>query len=566
MPSPTLVTLTGTGVPHPSPGRAGAGTLVRYGEIALQFDAGRGTVLRLAELQIVPGQLTALFVTHIHSDHLVDLPDVAMTRWIQQTLHPESGPLPIVAPEGPSARFARRMLEPFDDDIETRVQHRVHPTELSIDLHTFDISPVPTEVWRSSDGTVVVEAVGVHHEPVEDAVAYRVTTPSAVVVISGDTKVCAEVEELSRGCDLLVHEACRQTALAEHVKGTALEVIFSYHADTVALGELATRADVPHLVLTHLIPQPSGPADEQRFARDIRRSGFTGELTIGRDLTTISIDRSAPPPPSPPLHLLGHETILDPQRAPHLGIQRDETDELTSEFFEWNVPVLPPHCHEAKAAGVREDVDGIDLENVSDLLRPGYLALETGIARSPRGALSIAVLTEWPGTEPEMIDWWFAWHLADTNRYKLWHPQAHLFAQAKYDVSRRAELSWRERYVGNTSWVDEYVGTVPTRLAITFQEPSTIGLDSRSLEQAGYGTVIYAIVADSDHGNELGRLVHAVRRTDDGCEMRSRFIFPPEAPEAIAAPMLDHCWTEMTHLASFLPRLHRTVNGSSPLP
>ena len=561
MSPPTFVTLTGTGVPHPSPGRAGAGTLVRYGEISLQFDAGRGTVLRLAELQIAPRQLTALFVTHIHSDHLVDLPDVAMTRWIQQTLHPESGPLPIVAPEGPSARFARRMLEPFDDDVSTRVQHQIHPSELSIDLHTFTISPHPVEVWRSGDGTVVVEAVGVHHEPVEDAVAYRVTTPTGVVVISGDTKVCSEVEDLSTGCDLLVHEACRQTALADHIKGTPLEVIFSYHADTVALGGLAARADIPHLVLTHLIPQPSGAADEERFARDIRKGGFAGELTIGRDLTTITLDRSAPPQPPPPLHLVGHETILDPRRSPHLGIQRDEMDDLTSVFFDWDVPDLPEHCREAMTIGVREELEGIDLENISDLLRPGYLPLETGTARSPRGALSIAVLTEWPGTEPEMIDWWFAWHLATTNRYKLWHPQAHLFAQAKYDVSRLPDLSWRECYVGNTVWVDEYVGPIPTRLAITFQEPSSIGLDHISLKHAGYGTVIYAIVADSDHGNELGRLVHAVRHTDEGCEMRSRFIFPAETPEAIAGPMLDHCWTEMTHLASFLPRLYRTVNG-----
>lgn len=558
---PTLVTLTGTGVPHPSPGRAGAGTLVRYGEIALQFDAGRGTVLRLAELQIAPRQLAALFVTHIHSDHLVDLADVAMTRWIQQTLHPESGPLPIVTPEGPSARFARRMLDPFDDDIATRVQHQVHHSELSIDLHTFDISFSPAEVWRSADGTVVVEAVGVHHEPVEDAVAYRVTTPTGVVVISGDTKVCAEVEDLSRGCDLLVHEACRQTALADHIKDTPLEIIFSYHADTVALGGLAARADIPHLVLTHLIPQPSSVADEERFARDIRKGGFSGELTIGRDLTTIKIDRSAPTQPSPPEYFLGHETILDPQRSSHLGLWRDETEEPSSKFFKWEVPELPAHCLEAKAAGVREDLEGMDLENIRDLLDRGYLPLETGIARSPRGALSIAVLTEWPGTQPEMIDWWFSWHIAKTSRYKLWHPQAHLFAQPKYDVSHRSDLSWRQRYIGNTSWVDEYVGPLPTRLAITFHDPSAIGFDETSLEQAGYGTVIYATVADSDHGTELGRIVHAVRRTDEGSEMRSRFIFPEQTPEAIGAPMLDHCWTEMTHLASFLPSLYQAVNG-----
>ena len=95
----TEVILTGTGVPHPRPGRAGAGVLVRCDGVALQFDAGRATVLRLVEAGTSPSDLSALFVTHVHSDHVVDLPDVVMTRWVQKQLA-SSAPLPIVAPEG----------------------------------------------------------------------------------------------------------------------------------------------------------------------------------------------------------------------------------------------------------------------------------------------------------------------------------------------------------------------------------------------------------------------------------------------------------------------------------
>ena len=112
----TTVTLTGTGVPHPSPGRAGAGVLVRRGTTALQFDAGRGTVLRLSEAGCGLHELAALFLTHIHSDHVIDLSDVVLTRWVQGTLHP-AGALPIVAVEGEATRFAATMLDPFVDDI-----------------------------------------------------------------------------------------------------------------------------------------------------------------------------------------------------------------------------------------------------------------------------------------------------------------------------------------------------------------------------------------------------------------------------------------------------------------
>jgi ribonuclease BN (tRNA processing enzyme) len=120
--SNTTVTLTGTGVPHAAPGRAGAGVLVRYKKIALQFDAGRATVLRLIEAGVSPTNLTALFVTHYHSDHVVDLPDVVLTRWIQENMH-KAGPLPIVTPHGSALRFVERMMDAFDDDIHIRKEH-----------------------------------------------------------------------------------------------------------------------------------------------------------------------------------------------------------------------------------------------------------------------------------------------------------------------------------------------------------------------------------------------------------------------------------------------------------
>jgi ribonuclease Z len=283
---PTTVTLTGTGVPLPSPGRAGPGALVRYGDIALQFDAGRATVLRLAEAGVAPHALTAQFVTHVHSDHVIDLPDVAMTRWIFQDLFPV-GPLVVVAPEGTAARFARRMFDVYDDDIAAR-EAEVLSGPPTIDLRAFDAPAEPAVVWKSDCGAVSVLAVAVRHEPVTGAVAYRVETPTGVVVISGDTRVCEEVERLSSGADVLVHEACRTTAMAGVIAGTPFEAVFSYHADTVTLGAMAERAAVPHLVLTHLIPPPDRDGGDA-FADDVRRGGYSGKITVGRDLATVTV-------------------------------------------------------------------------------------------------------------------------------------------------------------------------------------------------------------------------------------------------------------------------------------
>ena len=283
----TEVILTGTGVPHPRPGRAGAGVLIRHGETALQFDAGRATVMRLMEAGTPPHALSALFLTHVHSDHVVGLADVVMTRWIQQQIV-RSGPLVVVAPEGVAARFVRRMLEPYDDDLALRVEH-VGAEPIEVDLQPFDVPTSPAVVWTDARDALKVLAVAVHHEPVPEAVAYRIETPDATVVVSGDTRVCPEVEHLAAGADVLVHEACRKSAMAPLIAGTVYETIFDYHADTRALGTMAARAGVPHVVLTHLIPPPDTPADAELFAQDLRDGGYDGRITVGEDLTRVVV-------------------------------------------------------------------------------------------------------------------------------------------------------------------------------------------------------------------------------------------------------------------------------------
>ena len=283
----THVVLTGTGVPHAAPGRAGAGVLVQHGDTILQFDAGRATVLRIIEAGISPTDVTAVFVTHYHSDHVIDLPDVVITHWVQQQMK-KTPPLQIVTPAGPATRFVGRMMEPFDDDIHIRREHTGAP-DPRFEAISFDPMPRPTRVWSSADAAVTVDAVAVHHEPVEGAVAYRVTTPAGVVVVSGDTRACDEVFAMGEGCDVLVHEACRKRAMENAIKGTVFETIFDYHADSVAVGELAEKHGVKHLVLTHLIPQPKDDEDAKKFENDVREGGFTGRVTVGNDLLRVTL-------------------------------------------------------------------------------------------------------------------------------------------------------------------------------------------------------------------------------------------------------------------------------------
>lgn len=279
----TIVTITGTGCPVPMPDRAGPGVLVTYGDLHLQFDAGRSTVMRLMGAGSSPGRLSAVFLTHHHSDHTTGLQDLVLTRWVMDRSD-SLPPLPVVAPEGPASRFAERMLDVWADDLTVRKSHAGRTSDPAVDVISFPNPDGVVEVWRSGD--VVVKAGQVRHEPVESAVGYRVETPDGVIVISGDTLVCDEVAALADGADVLVYEALRFSAIPPAAPNA---FILDYHADTAAIGKQAAALETPTLILTHLIPPPTEESEEQAFHDDIRAGGYEGELIVARDLTSVTL-------------------------------------------------------------------------------------------------------------------------------------------------------------------------------------------------------------------------------------------------------------------------------------
>ncbi len=291
----TTVVITGTGCPVPSADRAGPGVLVTVGDLALQFDVGRSTVQRLAAAGLWPTDLDAVFLTHHHSDHVVGLADLVLTRWVMDRTDAVAV-LPIVAPAGPTAGFAAQILEGWEDDIAVRQAHSGRSTIPEFDVAAFPTPSAPREVWAGGD--VRVLAAGVRHEPVAGAVGYRIETPDGIVAISGDTRVCDEVADLATGADVLVHEAMRLEpieALPDHRR-----FILDYHADTRLLGRQAAEVGVGTLILTHLLPVPATAADKSKFEADVRAGGFEGRLIVADDLDMVSIDPTAGDRPQAP--------------------------------------------------------------------------------------------------------------------------------------------------------------------------------------------------------------------------------------------------------------------------
>lgn len=282
----TTVTITGTGTPLVTADRAGAGVLVRRGDTHLQFDAGRATVPRLMAAGSSPSELTALFLTHYHSDHLLGLQDVVLSHWTMD-IYDEFDPFLLYAPNGPTVAFCEKMLDIWHDDLAVRALHNLREPKPKMELIGFDVPPAPTEVWSNDE--VRVLAGEVRHEPIENAVGYRVETPDGVVVISGDTVVCDEVAALAEGADVMVYEAMRSDVIRQ--RPADKQYILHYHADTRELGRQMADLKIPLLMLTHLIPAPSTDAEKQLFEDEVREGGYEGEIIVCDDLASVTLER-----------------------------------------------------------------------------------------------------------------------------------------------------------------------------------------------------------------------------------------------------------------------------------
>jgi hypothetical protein len=267
-----------------------------------------------------------------------------------------------------------------------------------------------------------------------------------------------------------------------------------------------------------------------------------------------------------------------------LGLNPDELRGKPYAAF-WNPTMAPlaAHVRDALARGPIAPPLLPPLASAPRLLAPGDHAVETGFTLDGRGALHVAVQTDMPGASPAMLDWWFGWHGSEAARYKLWHPRAHV--HAAWGAPAREGTRGRARYVGRISYVEEYIGGRAGRYAIRFVPPTEVGLDAEALADPEESTAICARVGFADYPVDFGYLIHHVRRTERGAEMRSRFwVGGPYAGArsgsragAIAAriarvvrrpsahdghALLVHCAEEMAHLASFLPRLYAALGDT----
>jgi ribonuclease Z len=277
------VTLLGTGSPMPSADRAGPATLVSTGDEHYLVDAGRGVLMRLAAAGLGAQHLTAVLITHLHSDHITDLNDVITTRWIM-TFEPT--PLTIVGPVGTSA-VVDQIMGSLQPDVDYRLAHH-DDLEQPPDVHVIEVDEGIVDLL----GDATIRAALTDHKPVEPSIGFRIEATddagTAAVVLAGDTVPCPGLDDLCSTADAVVHTVIRKDII-EALPIPRMQDTLDYHSSPAEAAQTAARAGVATLVLTHFVPEiPAGdPGDDWR---ELAAEHFEGRIEIGDDLHRIEIN------------------------------------------------------------------------------------------------------------------------------------------------------------------------------------------------------------------------------------------------------------------------------------
>jgi ribonuclease Z len=274
------ITLLGTGSPIPDPNRAGPSTLVRAGGQVFLVDCGRGVLQRAAAVGVGAAGLSALLLTHLHSDHIGDLGDLLITRWIT-TFAPEPAPLPIIGPPG-TAETVEATLKAFGHDIGYRIAHHADlNAPPAVQVHDCTEGPV----W-DRDG-VSIRVAPTDHRPVAPTIGFRIESGTTSAVLAGDTVPCAALDELASGADALVHTVIRKDIVV-NIPQQRLQDICDYHSSVEEAAATADRAGVGTLVMTHYVPALV-PGQEEQW-RALAATKFGGRIELGDDLHRVEVN------------------------------------------------------------------------------------------------------------------------------------------------------------------------------------------------------------------------------------------------------------------------------------
>ena len=272
------VTLLGTGCPPPVMNRFGPSILVEAGAHKFVFDAGRGALQRLTQHKVRWQDVDGVFLTHLHSDHVVGFPDLWLTGWLVGDRRDR--PVRVWGPRGTS-KMMSHLEEAYEADIRIRLYDDQTPPEGVVIL----AQDIEEGVVFDKNG-VKVTAFEVNHKPVTPAFGYRVDHGARSVVLSGDTRVSENLIRHAQGVDLLVHEVIApETFSRTGYTPERVRRIIDHHTTAEQAGDVFAKTKPKLAVYSHII-RPEATKDD---LIPPTRKTYSGPVELGEDLMVIEI-------------------------------------------------------------------------------------------------------------------------------------------------------------------------------------------------------------------------------------------------------------------------------------
>lgn len=275
----------------------------------------------------------------------------------------------------------------------------------------------------------------------------------------------------------------------------------------------------------------------------------------------------------------GQVTMDDIRGMKRRKLTEAEKSRPYAKYFYKELAEIPAEDLAKVNAGPDDPSAVTSIRDRSDLMKPGYLDVETGYTVMEDGSGFAATLVKMPGVMPDMLDWWFNWHPLEGLRYAMWCPVAHTDISVKHPAQHldSSGVALQERNYGSKHYpVEGFNVDGAQKIRIEFFSPEDFGLDTSVFKEPGISRAYCANVILNLLGVPFNAFFHAVREVEGGIEYRSRYwighTMKAGSPARVKFPRIYkvvdlarnnclHSLIEYNNLASFLPQLYEEVGG-----
>ena len=273
------LTLLGTGCPKVDFKRFGPSNLVSTKKTNLLIDCGSGVTHRLNELKKSTANIDALLLTHLHSDHVIDLYQLIISSWHSYRIKPWK----IYGPKG-TKKFVSNIMNAWKEERNLRIKY-----EKRSSVEAFNIKVIEfRDFGKIKIKDTIIEYFKVDHRPVKYAYGFNFFNNNKKLTISVDTKPCDNIIKYSQNSDLLLHEVFIEGEIQKITKMRSIKTLHNvkaYHTTSSIVGKIAKLSCCKKLVLTHFVPTQFN----EKKLKEVVKKDFGKNPIIGKDLLRIKV-------------------------------------------------------------------------------------------------------------------------------------------------------------------------------------------------------------------------------------------------------------------------------------